>query len=98
LGGDNYGDLNLRNSIDHNIVLRNNYRWSDHMPAVTVSPKYQVVIPKQIREAMNISPGQKVHMMVYKGNIVLVPVVPMEEMRGAFKGIDTNIERDDDRI
>jgi AbrB family looped-hinge helix DNA binding protein len=68
------------------------------MPAVTVSPKYQVVIPKQIREAMNISPGQKVHMMVYKGNIVLVPVVPMEEMRGAFKGIDTHIERDDDRI
>ena len=68
------------------------------MPAVTVSPKYQVVIPKEIREGMDIKPGQKVQMMIYKGNIVLVPLRPIEELRGFLKGIDTTIERDPDRI
>jgi len=68
------------------------------MPAVTVSPKYQVVIPREIREQMNILPGQKVQMMIYKGNIVLVPIVSMDEIRGFAKGIDTAIERDEDRI
>jgi len=67
------------------------------MPAVTVSPKYQVVIPKEIREEMDIKPGQKVQMMIYKSNIVLVPLRPIEELRGFLKGIDTTIERDPDR-
>jgi AbrB family looped-hinge helix DNA binding protein len=68
------------------------------MPAVTVSPKYQVVIPKQIREEMDIKPGQKVDMLIYKGNIVLVPLRPIEEMRGFIKGIDATFEREDDRL
>ena len=68
------------------------------MPAVTVSPKYQVVIPKEIREEMDIRPGQKVQMMIYKNNIVLVPLRPIEELRGFLKGIDTAIERDPDRL
>ena len=68
------------------------------MPAVTVSPKYQVVIPKEIREEMAIKPGQKVQMMIFKGNIVLVPLRPIEELRGFLKGIDTTIERDPDRL
>lgn len=68
------------------------------MPLLTVSPKYQVVIPKEIREQMNIKPGQEVDMIIYDGMIVLVPLRPMEEMRGFAKGIDTTIERDDDRI
>ena len=68
------------------------------MPTVTVSPKYQVVIPKDIRKEMNIKPGQKVQMMIYKGNIVLVPLRPIEELRGFLKGIDTTIERDTDRL
>jgi AbrB family looped-hinge helix DNA binding protein len=68
------------------------------MPTVTVSPKFQVVIPKEVREAMNITPGQKVQMMIYRGNIVLVPLRPIEELRGILKGIDTNIERDPDRL
>ena len=68
------------------------------MPTVTVSPKFQVVIPKDIREAMNIMPGQKVQMMIYKGNIVLVPLRPIEELRGILKGIDTTFERDPDRL
>jgi AbrB family looped-hinge helix DNA binding protein len=68
------------------------------MPAVTVSPKYQVVIPKEIREEMDIKPGQKVDMLIYKGNIVLVPLRPIEEMRGFIKGIDATFEREDDRL
>ena len=68
------------------------------MPEVTVSPKYQVVIPKEIREEMAIKPGQKVQMMIFKGNIVLVPLRPIEELRGLLKGIDTTVERDPDRL
>jgi len=68
------------------------------MTMVTVSPKYQVVIPKEIRERMEIKPGQRVHMMIYQGNLVLVPVRPIEEMRGFAKGIDTTVERDEDRV
>jgi len=80
------------------MVLRNSYRWSAAMPTVTVSPKFQVVIPKEVREAMNITPGQKVPMMIYRGNIVLVPLRPIEELRGFLQGIDTTIERDPDRL
>ena len=88
----------MSHSIDHNSVLHNDDRWSRAVPAVTVSPKYQVVIPKEIREGMDIKPGQKVQMMICKGNIVLVPLRPIEELRGSLKGIDTTIERDPDRI
>ena len=68
------------------------------MPVVTVSPQYQVVIPKEIREEMDIKPGQKVDMLVYKANIVLVPLRPVEELRGFIKGIDATFEREDDRL
>jgi AbrB family looped-hinge helix DNA binding protein len=68
------------------------------MPAVTVSRKYQVVIPKEIREEMRIEPGQQVQMLIYEGTLVLVPVRPMAEMRGFLKGIDATFERDKDRI
>ncbi len=68
------------------------------MATVTVSPKYQVVIPKDIREEMDIKPGQKVDMLIYEGNIVLVPLRPIEELRGFIKGIDAPFEREDDRL
>jgi AbrB family looped-hinge helix DNA binding protein len=68
------------------------------MTAVTVSPKYQVVIPKDIREEMHIEPGQKMQMMIHQGRIELIPILPMEKLRGFAKGIDTSIERDEDRL
>jgi len=68
------------------------------MTMVTVSPKYQVVIPKDIREEIHIEPGQRVQVMIYKGNIVLVPLRPIEEMRGFLKGIDAEFEREEDRF
>ena len=68
------------------------------MNAVTVSPKYQVVIPKEIREALGIVSGQKIQMIAYQNRIELIPMKPMREMRGFLKGIDTDVDRDEDRI
>lgn len=68
------------------------------MPTVTVSPKYQVVIPREVREFMGIRPGQKVRVFTYAGRIELVPVRKMREMRGFLKGIDTSVPRDEDRV
>jgi len=68
------------------------------MTAVTVSPKFQVVIPKDIREFMGISSGQKVQILTYKDRIELIPLKPMSEMKGFLNGIDTDIQREDDRI
>jgi AbrB family looped-hinge helix DNA binding protein len=67
------------------------------MATVTVSPKFQIVIPLEIREALAIRPGQKIQMIRYNGHIVLVPMRPIEEARGSLRGIDTTIEREPDR-
>ena len=68
------------------------------MTEVTVSPKFQVVIPKEIRESMGIVAGQKVQMIKYKNRIELIPLKSMKEMKGFLKGINTEVHRDDDRI
>ena len=68
------------------------------MAAVTISPKYQVVIPKEIREKLGLSPGQKVEAIVYDNRIELIPVRPVKELRGFLKGIDTLVEREADRL
>ena len=68
------------------------------METVTVSPKYQVVIPLKVRESLGIQPGQKVRVILYENRIELIPVKPMKEMRGFLKGLDTTIDRDDDRL
>lgn len=67
------------------------------MDAVTVSPKFQIVIPRKVRESLRIRPGQKIQVLEYDGIIRLVPIQPMKKMRGFLKGIDTTIERDRDR-
>lgn len=68
------------------------------MNTVTISPKYQVVIPREIREKLGLEPGQKVHVVAYQGRIELIPLVPLSELRGFAPGIDTSINREDDRI
>ena len=68
------------------------------MTTVTVSPKFQVVIPKEVRESMGIISGQKVQMLTYCNRIELIPIKPMSKLKGFLKGIDTEVPRDKDRL
>ena len=68
------------------------------METVTVSPKFQVVIPKEIRESLKLAPGQKIQALLYENRIELIPLRPIKKMRGFLKGIDTSIDRDTDRL
>ena len=67
------------------------------MNTVTISPKFQVVIPKTIRELLKLKPGQKVQAMVYNNRIELIPLRPLGQMRGFVSGINTDVDREDDR-
>ena len=68
------------------------------METVTISPKFQVVIPKGIREQLKLRSGQKVQAILYDDRIELVPVRPARAMRGFLKGIDTTVVREADRL
>jgi len=67
------------------------------MDTVTISPKFQVVIPKAIRESLKLAPGQKVQAIAYENRIELIPQRPMKKMRGFLKRVDTDVPREDDR-
>ena len=64
------------------------------MDTVTISPKFQVVIPRRIREILRVRPGQQVKIILYENRIEMIPVRPIEELRGFLRGIDTTVERD----
>jgi len=64
------------------------------MTTVTISPKFQVVIPAEIRKNFNIRPGQKLHVISFENRIELIPAKSIKSMRGFLKGIDTNIKRE----
>ncbi len=68
------------------------------MTAVTVSPKFQVVIPKDVRESMGITSGQKVQMLTFRNRIELIPIKPMKQMKGYLKGINTKKKKKKDRL
>lgn len=68
------------------------------MVTVTVSPKYQVVIPKEIRTQLALKPGMQLQILRYGERIEFVLVKTAAEMRGFLKGIDTNVDREEDRI
>jgi AbrB family looped-hinge helix DNA binding protein len=69
------------------------------MTTVTISPKFQVVIPKDIREQLNLVPGQKVQAIAYGDRVELIPVRPAAALRGMLRGLDTSLERDrEDRV
>lgn len=68
------------------------------MTTVTISPKYQVVIPKEVREKLGLKPGQKLQAVLIGNMIQLVPYRSAKEMRGFLKGIDTTVEREPDRV
>ncbi len=71
--------------IDENITMQ----------TVIISPKYQIVIPKEIREALHLRPGEKLHVFRYQNRFEFVSVKDIKKMRGFLKGIDTVIERDE---
>ena len=68
------------------------------MDTVTLSPKYQVVIPKRIRDRLKLRPGQKIQAILYDDRIELVPVKPARKLKGFLKGIDTDVPREGDRV
>lgn len=68
------------------------------MLAVTVSPKFQVVIPQSIRESMHIAVGQKLQVLAIDGRIELLPIESPRQLRGFLDGIDTTVSREDDRV
>ncbi|HUW59536.1 MAG TPA: AbrB/MazE/SpoVT family DNA-binding domain-containing protein [Candidatus Bathyarchaeia archaeon] len=64
------------------------------MNSVKVSPKYQIVIPKQIRESMKIKPGEMMQVFELRGLIEVVRVRPIRSLRGRYRGVDTSVDRD----
>jgi AbrB family looped-hinge helix DNA binding protein len=68
------------------------------MQTVIVSPKFQIVIPKSVRETLHLKPGQKMQVIEYEGRIELIPDRDIKELRGFLKGINTNFQREDDRV
>ena len=68
------------------------------MESVTLSPKFQVVIPKAVREAMHLEAGQKMQVIPYGNRVELIPEQPIQKMRGFLKGMDTRFEREGDRL
>ncbi|MCF7826344.1 MAG: AbrB/MazE/SpoVT family DNA-binding domain-containing protein [Candidatus Marinimicrobia bacterium] len=68
------------------------------MVTVTLSPKYQVVIPKEIRTQLALKPGMKLQILRYGERLEFVLVKKASEMKGFLKGIDTSVDREDDRL
>jgi len=68
------------------------------METVTISPKFQVVIPVKVRRTLGLRAGQKVQVIVYNNHIELIPVRPMAEAYGFLAGIDSTVEREPDRV
>ncbi len=68
------------------------------MQTVSVSPKFQIVIPKKIRTSLKLRPGQKITVIECNGRIDLIPERDISELRGFLKGINTRFEREEDRL
>ena len=66
------------------------------MDIVTISPKFQVVIPQKVRERVRLKPGTKLQVISFDDRIELVPLRPMREMKGFLKGLDPSFERDEE--
>ncbi len=68
------------------------------MSTVTISSKFQVVIPQDIRDELSLKPGQQVQAIAYNNRIELIPVRPLRQMRGFIQGIKTDVPREEDRV
>lgn len=68
------------------------------LATVKVSPRFQVVIPRDVREAMGLRPGQKLVVFRFGKRIEMIPAEPIRKLRGLARGIDTRVPRDEDRV
>ena len=68
------------------------------METIRVSSKFQIVIPRRVRESLRIRPGQRIQVLLYGDRMEFILLKPMKQMRGFLKGIDTHVERDRDRV
>ncbi|MCX6858243.1 MAG: AbrB/MazE/SpoVT family DNA-binding domain-containing protein [Verrucomicrobia bacterium] len=68
------------------------------MNTVTVSPKFQIVIPQAIRDAMRITVGEKLRVMIFADRLEFIPVRSVKKMRGFLRGMDSKIDREEDRL
>jgi AbrB family looped-hinge helix DNA binding protein len=88
-GTDNTEGFSIR-LIDRATVIR--------MELVTISPKYQVVIPQKIREALGLRSGEKAQDFAYRNRIEIIPVKDIKQLRGLIKGVNTGVTREADRV
>jgi len=88
----------LTTGIDCYIVLHSFIDGDYDMQTVTVSPKFQVVIPRDVRDSMHLNAGQKMQVMEYDGRIEMIPEKDISELKGFLQGIDTAFEREQDRV
>ncbi len=84
--------------IDNVIVIQKIIDGEFVMPTVIVSPKFQVVIPRAVRESLRLRPGQKMQVLEYDGRIEFIPERDITELRGFVKGINTDFDREEDRV
>jgi AbrB family looped-hinge helix DNA binding protein len=79
-------------------IIKTSYDSPIDMETVTISPKFQVVIPKSVRESLRLAAGEKLRVIPYANRVEFIPVRAIEEMRGFLRGMDTTIDREDDRL
>lgn len=68
------------------------------METTKISPKYQVVIPRAVREAMDLKPGLRLQVVQFEDRIELIPIRDARSLRGSLPGLDTRVPRDGDRV
>jgi AbrB family looped-hinge helix DNA binding protein len=60
----------------------------------TVSSKFQISIPKEVREQMALRPGEKVAFIAKPEGFLIVPVPKREDLAGMARGADIEGYRD----
>jgi bifunctional DNA-binding transcriptional regulator/antitoxin component of YhaV-PrlF toxin-antitoxin module len=66
------------------------------MSTVTISPDFHVELPPDVRQSLNLQPGQELSVISSNGRIAMVPLRPIEEMRGFLNGMDSGISREEE--
>jgi AbrB family looped-hinge helix DNA binding protein len=98
LAGNRDGGANSRTIPTLVSIRQSQYATPIDMNTVTLSPKFEVVIPQAIREALQLTAGEKLRVLRYAGRIEFIPVRPIQQMRGFLRGMDTTLEREGDRL